>query len=1593
MVYLTIGLHALFYNSYAFANPQGGQVVSGSATITTSPNVVLVNQSTNSSVINWQSFSVNAGEITQFNVPTSSSMTLNRVIGQQASQIFGSLKSNGRVILVNGAGIHFGPNSTVDVAGIMASTLNISNENFNAGKYIFNKDGTHLSSVVNDGVISTADGGFVALIAPVIVNNGTINARLGDVILASGKKVTMDFSGDGLINFAVDASEQVFDENGKEIQTSIKNTGSVIAKGGVVSLKGKTLDNVLDNIINVSGYIDVSDATVVGDEILLDGGDLKSTILIEGDNVKLSDESELIADGSGDGGIIHLSAKKLLQATGGISAFGYGGTGGNIKLDAEFAAFGGTINASGSSGGSVEVNSDYVSLGENIYAKGINSDGGIVKINAQDRTIAIASATVDVSGKVNGGAIYNVAAKQIYTSGDYYAKGITGKGGYIDVSAAIIKSLSSEFNASGFNGGGRVRIGGDYLGGKNIIRDSTTESNLFLFRDRWRSPLDELANAKEVILNDGTKLVADALSQHGDGGTIIVWSDSLTLASGNFSAIPGTSSGTGGAVEVSSGDVLGMDANIVSGYGNRFGTVLLDPANITIADFVYNNSLLSISPTLDAGDNFGNSVSLDGDRMAVGVFRDHGSANVASDSGAVYLYTFDAGFSNISLAAIIGKGYSGGSNYDLSTLDGFDNFGSGVSLSSNSLAVGASGDDNSTNSGGENGAVYLFTFSDANFTSSPTLQATIGSGYSGGKNYNLSLNIEDAFGSSVSLDGTRLAVGAVGDNSYGGAVYLFTFDDTSFTNPNLQANIGVGHNDVSGFSSGVESDDYFGASVSISGNNLVVGASSDDGSGNSAENTGAVHLFSFTNSAFGGGTYVASIGEGYTGLKDYNIDLRGTESSDVFGSSVSLDGTKLVVGALSDDGTSDSTSNRGAAYIFNFTDDEFSGVSLYATIGSDYSGGNNIAIGGSLNNGAQFGSGVSFDNDRLIVGAPGANSSYGAVFMFDSDSTSLSASSSYSDSSGSNLTITAASLADLLSSPQNITLQASNDITLSSVLFVDNSSGDGGNLILQAGRSVLLNNTITTDNGDFTVIANDLLVNGVVNGDRAAGSAVITQASGTTINTGTGDITFDLRSGTGKTNTASGDITLETITSTGTVSITNSGPTAGSDIIFNQDLTSSAIYNINSPVSLTANRSITSGNKAITFGSSATIDGGYTLTTNSGNANTVFGGAIGSTTPLTTLTISAANDVTFSDSLSAATLVLGTSSGSEGIAGDVKLQGNTTLTSGLTTFGEAYNFELTGSTASIAGLTYFLNTGTITLGDSTSDTLTFADGIIAFGNATDPSRSFLHAFIKSLNSQFVYGPTTLRGDSIIDTSSSGGIPTVSFGGEIAGNSHNLEIRGGTRAATTFKNVTDINSLTIASTKTLSIEGSVSVANFIQSSGSGSTTITNSSSLTASNSVSITSQSLVSNGSITVTGGPVTINVSETVTGNITSFGNATVTAATVSSSDITSTNGIVTINIIQSEADNITSLFQSSTNVLSSLRDTLYLLSSGAAGDSVRSKEKLKEALFDVSGMFASSSNSQSSTNTDSEEDEDEQNKEDDDSNSEEGNDNEANNN
>jgi len=333
----------------AGALPTGGTVVHGDATINQSGTQLDINQSTQKGIINWQSFSIGADAHVRFNQPDASSITLNRVTGGDPSHILGQLTANGQVMLINQNGILFGAGAKIDVAGLVATTSDISDSNFINGNYNFAAMPNAAGAVVNEGEITIRDGGLAALVAPTVRNSGTIVAKLGRVALAAGETFTLDFYGDQLVQFAVPASAGT---------VSIENSGKIHTDGGKVLLSAATAKGVVDGVINMDGIVEARSVGVKNGVIVLDGGEA-GTVNVAG-TLDASDSVTLNAQ------TVNLNAAITLDALATLSGNATEvnvGSGGLIQNGVDVAAAGATVNvAAGTYAEAVTVNKQGLTI-------------------------------------------------------------------------------------------------------------------------------------------------------------------------------------------------------------------------------------------------------------------------------------------------------------------------------------------------------------------------------------------------------------------------------------------------------------------------------------------------------------------------------------------------------------------------------------------------------------------------------------------------------------------------------------------------------------------------------------------------------------------------------------------------------------------------------------------------------------------------------------------------------------------------------------------------------------------------------------------------------------------------------------------------------------------------------------------------------------------------------------------------------------------------------------------------------------------------------------------------------------------------------
>lgn len=410
----------------ARANPRGGQTVAGSATIQGQGTAnVIVNQSSPSAIINWGTFNIGSGEITRFLQPSVSSYTLNRVTGSQSpSQILGTIEANGRIFLVNPDGFIFGTGAKINTASFLATTHDISNANFMAGNFTFNIPGNPNAYILNQGTITASSGGFAALVAPAVRNEGVIVANLGTVALAgAGKGFVLDLYGDSLIKLY--AGDTV---SGTVLSSVLSNTGTLQANGGKVLLTAATAQKVVDSVINMSGVIEAQSVGMQNGMVVF-GAQTASTKAsgAPAQTVKISGTVDVSGKNAGEtGGTVQITGELITLQSAFIDASGANG-GGKILVGGDYG--GGAANAPAVTqyGQSFEAsaipNATTVSVDAasilNVSAL-MNGNGGKAVLWSDHGTIFLG--TVKATGGLNGG---NGGFVEISSPTSLVASGIT----------------------------------------------------------------------------------------------------------------------------------------------------------------------------------------------------------------------------------------------------------------------------------------------------------------------------------------------------------------------------------------------------------------------------------------------------------------------------------------------------------------------------------------------------------------------------------------------------------------------------------------------------------------------------------------------------------------------------------------------------------------------------------------------------------------------------------------------------------------------------------------------------------------------------------------------------------------------------------------------------------------------------------------------------------------------------------------------------------------------------------------------------------------------------------------------------------------
>jgi len=279
-----------------FASPVGGNISAGTGAIDQAGTSTTITQQSQSLAIDWQSFNVGTGETVNFIQPNVFSIALNRVLGQDPSSILGNLTANGQVFIINPNGILFGSTAQVNVGGLTASTLNISDADFITGNFSFSNGGV-AGDITNQGNLTAVEGGYIALIAPKVVNEGAITVtsgtvNSGSVLMAAGDQVTLTLNNGSLLSYTLDHGA---------IDALAENKQLIQADGGQIILTAKAADVLSNVVVNNTGLIQAQTVQNIG-------GVIKLLSDAQVGAVNVSGTLDASAPDTGNGGFIETSA-------------------------------------------------------------------------------------------------------------------------------------------------------------------------------------------------------------------------------------------------------------------------------------------------------------------------------------------------------------------------------------------------------------------------------------------------------------------------------------------------------------------------------------------------------------------------------------------------------------------------------------------------------------------------------------------------------------------------------------------------------------------------------------------------------------------------------------------------------------------------------------------------------------------------------------------------------------------------------------------------------------------------------------------------------------------------------------------------------------------------------------------------------------------------------------------------------------------------------------------------------------------------------------------------------------------------------------
>ena len=689
-------------NVAASGLPDGGQITSGAGSIKHTANQLTIHQATDRMALDWKSFSIGQDKTVQFIQPSAQAAIINRVSGVDASIIAGKLLANGTVVLLNPNGILFTPSAQVNVGALVASTLQAVSKDFSSGKLIL--EGDSKASIINGGTITAAQGGSIALIAAQVKNQGEISAPGGRVTLAAAGKVRIDFGGP--VDLEIDQGI---------LDAQVEQGGIIRAAGGRILLTAKTLNQLMQTVVNHTGISEALSAREVNGEIVLDGGSNGQVqvsgsvnasginsgqsggqIKVFGQTIHVKDSARLNVTGDRDGGQLYVGG-------------GWQGASVDGKPSAEQVRIesGATLDASSlvnGSGGTVVAWSDISnsrSLTEvygTLLSRGGRDAGSGGRIETSGYRLIVDGITVNTAApKGNAGEwlldpydikIENVTETPNLAQSGTDPKTISPPGNTTIIRPSTIMEALKTSNVTITTGNSGSQAGDITIMSQVIQPSYSISVNGTQTTQQFQLPAERtltLKAARSIIFNDGTGIDA-TLNQNTQKLNVILWADSD--ASGGGNVVMKGSSTAGVTIRTRGGGLwIGGGSESTTNNWAPSGTTATMKVGIGPAEGYIDSSVSDFQKSM--------GVSMDYTTITTG------SGNVT----------------------IIGRGSN--------STDGFNKgvrlFESAIETNTGSIAISGQGGGTASSTNGYNTGIYIYKYSSStNTTTAPSLLSNSG---------------------------------------------------------------------------------------------------------------------------------------------------------------------------------------------------------------------------------------------------------------------------------------------------------------------------------------------------------------------------------------------------------------------------------------------------------------------------------------------------------------------------------------------------------------------------------------------------------------------------------------------------------------------------------------------------------------------------------------------------------------------------------------------------------------------------------------------------------------------------------------------------